>query len=147
MLGYAFMGKAHANAYRTLSLHDLAAAAAAAAGRDRRSRPDGRRRSRATLRLRTTRVTDWRELVGDDRVQLFDNAGPEQPARRADDRGGRGRQARDLREAARHADADEAYEIWRARRAAGVKHMCAFNYRFVPAVRLARQMIEAGELG
>jgi predicted dehydrogenase len=25
--------------------------------------------------------------------------------------------------------------------------MCAFNYRFVPAVRLARQMIEAGELG
>jgi predicted dehydrogenase len=25
--------------------------------------------------------------------------------------------------------------------------MCAFNYRFVPAVRLARQMIESGELG
>ena len=31
--------------------------------------------------------------------------------------------------------------------AAGVKHMCAFNYRFVPAVRLAREIIEAGELG
>ena len=30
---------------------------------------------------------------------------------------------------------------------AGVKHMCAFNYRFVPAVRLARELIEAGELG
>jgi predicted dehydrogenase len=29
----------------------------------------------------------------------------------------------------------------------GVKHMCAFNYRFVPAVRLAREMLEAGELG
>src|SRR5256885_4820863 len=25
--------------------------------------------------------------------------------------------------------------------------MCAFNYRFVPAVRLARELIEAGELG
>ena len=25
--------------------------------------------------------------------------------------------------------------------------MCAFNYRFVPAVRLARQLIESGELG
>jgi predicted dehydrogenase len=25
--------------------------------------------------------------------------------------------------------------------------MCAFNYRFVPAVRLAREMLEAGELG
>jgi predicted dehydrogenase len=31
--------------------------------------------------------------------------------------------------------------------ASGVKHMCAFNYRFVPAVRLAREMIAAGELG
>ena len=31
--------------------------------------------------------------------------------------------------------------------AAGVKHMCAFNYRFVPAVRLAREIIESGELG
>ena len=31
--------------------------------------------------------------------------------------------------------------------ATGVHHMCAFNYRFVPAVRLAREMVEAGELG
>ena len=44
-------------------------------------------------------------------------------------------------------DADESYEIWRRVAAAGVKHMCAFNYRFVPAVRLARELIEAGELG
>jgi predicted dehydrogenase len=28
-----------------------------------------------------------------------------------------------------------------------VKHMCAFNYLFVPAVRLAREMIAAGEIG
>ena len=26
-------------------------------------------------------------------------------------------------------------------------HMCAFNYRFVPAVRRAREMLEAGDLG
>jgi len=32
-------------------------------------------------------------------------------------------------------------------RKAGVKAMCGFTYRFAPAVRLARQMIEAGELG
>ena len=44
-------------------------------------------------------------------------------------------------------DADEAYEIWQRAAATGVKHMCAFNYRFVPAVRLAREMIDAGELG
>ncbi len=28
-----------------------------------------------------------------------------------------------------------------------MKHLCAFNYRFVPAVRLARELIDAGELG
>jgi len=31
--------------------------------------------------------------------------------------------------------------------AAGVKHMCAFNYRFLPAIRLAKQVIQEGRLG
>jgi predicted dehydrogenase len=44
-------------------------------------------------------------------------------------------------------DAAESYDAWQRVDAAGVKHMCAFNYRFVPAVRLARQIIESGELG
>src|SRR4029077_19893675 len=44
-------------------------------------------------------------------------------------------------------DADESYEIWRRVAATGVKHLCAFNYRFVPAVRFARELIDAGELG
>ena len=26
-------------------------------------------------------------------------------------------------------------------------HMCGFNYRFVPAVRLAREIVESGDLG
>ncbi|MGB2875045.1 MAG: Gfo/Idh/MocA family oxidoreductase, partial [Gaiellaceae bacterium] len=29
----------------------------------------------------------------------------------------------------------------------GVVHLCGFNYRFVPAVRLARELVESGELG
>jgi len=44
-------------------------------------------------------------------------------------------------------DAAESYETWQRVAATGVKHMCAFNYRFVPAVRLARELLEAGELG
>src|ERR671922_57076 len=40
-----------------------------------------------------------------------------------------------------------AYVTWQRVAATGVKHMCAFNYRFVPAVRLARNIIESGELG
>lgn len=43
--------------------------------------------------------------------------------------------------------AAESHEIWQRVAATGVKHMCAFNYRFVPAVRLARQLVEAGEIG
>ena len=35
----------------------------------------------------------------------------------------------------------------RAAEEAGVVHMCAFNYRFVPAVRRARELLEAGDLG
>jgi len=46
-----------------------------------------------------------------------------------------------------HTSDDEAYEIWRRVAATGVKNLCAFNYRFVPAIRLAREMIDAGELG
>ena len=44
-------------------------------------------------------------------------------------------------------DAAESYDTWPRVAATGVKHMCAFNYRFVPAVRLARELIEAGAIG
>jgi predicted dehydrogenase len=44
-------------------------------------------------------------------------------------------------------NAEESYELWQRVSATGVKHMCAFNYRFVPAVRLARELADAGEIG
>jgi predicted dehydrogenase len=43
--------------------------------------------------------------------------------------------------------AEESYEIWSEVARTGVKHMTAFNYRFYPAIRLAKEMIDAGELG
>jgi len=43
--------------------------------------------------------------------------------------------------------AEEAQRMWDAVREAGVKHMCSFNYRFVAAIRLAKEMIDAGEVG
>jgi len=91
-------------------------------------------------------VTDWRELVADPDVELFDNTGPNnlhaEPTIAA-------------AEAGKHVfcekplgrTGDESYEIWQRVESAGVKHMTAFNYRFVPAVRLARELIQAGELG
>ena len=91
-------------------------------------------------------VTDWRALVADERIGLFDNSGPNnlhaEPTIAAAEAG-----KHVICEKPLGRDADESYETWQRVQAAGVKHMCAFNYRFVPAVRLARELIEAGELG
>ena len=43
MLGYAFMGKAHSNAFRKIAVHDLAAAARPAARLHRRTQRGGGR--------------------------------------------------------------------------------------------------------
>jgi predicted dehydrogenase len=43
--------------------------------------------------------------------------------------------------------ADEAYRLWKAVESTGVVHMCAFMYRSIPALNLAREMIRSGELG
>jgi predicted dehydrogenase len=44
-------------------------------------------------------------------------------------------------------DAAEAQRMLEAAEAAGVTHACGFNYRYVPAVRLARQLVSSGRLG
>jgi predicted dehydrogenase len=91
-------------------------------------------------------VTDWKALIADDRVELFDNAGPNnlhaEPTIAAAEAG-----KHVICEKPLGRDAAESYETWQRVAATGVKHMCAFNYRFVPAVRLARQIIDAGDLG
>ena len=93
-----------------------------------------------------THVTDWRALVADDRIGLFDNSGPNnlhaEPTIAAAEAG-----KHVICEKPLGRDADESYETWQRVQATGVKHMCAFNYRFVPAVRLAREIIESGDLG
>jgi predicted dehydrogenase len=85
-------------------------------------------------------------LIADDRVALFDNAGPNnlhaEPTIAAAQSG-----KHVLCEKPLGRTAAESHDIWQAAARAGVKHMSAFNYRFVPAVRLAREMLEAGELG
>jgi len=145
MLGYAFMGKAHSNAYKTLAYMTwpppLTPRLVAIGGRTEEAVAEAARRYGFEHA-----VTDWRDLVSDERIQLFDNSGPNnlhaEPTIAAAEAG-----KHVLCEKPLGRTADESYETWQRVEAAGVKHMCAFNYRFVPAVRLAREMIEAGELG
>ena len=42
---------------------------------------------------------------------------------------------------------NEALHLLQSVRKTGVKHMCAYIHRFIPALQLARDMIEAGEIG
>ena len=145
MLGYAFMGKAHSNAYRKIQYMTwpppLMPKLVAICGRDEAAVAEAARRYGYE-----SYTTDWKRLVRDDRIQLFDNGGAQQPARGADDRR-RGGGKHVICEKPLGRDAAESYDIWQRVEETGVKHMCAFNYRFVPAVRLAREMLEAGELG
>jgi predicted dehydrogenase len=88
----------------------------------------------------------WEELIADNRVQLFDNAGPNhlhaEPCIAAAKAG-----KHVLCEKPLARNAAEAYRMLQAVRAAGVVHLCGFNYRFLPAVRLAKQILEEGRLG
>jgi predicted dehydrogenase len=145
MLGYAFMGKAHANAYRTLAYMTwpppLRPELVTIAGRNEEAVAEAADRYGFQ-----GYATDWQDLIGDDRIQVFDNAGPNHL---------HGAPTIAAAQAGKHVvcekplgrTAEESHEIWQAVSRTGVKHLCAFNYRFVPAVRLAREMIAAGELG
>ena len=143
MLGYAFMGKAHSRAFLALQHLDvpLRPELVSISGRNAEAVEEARARwgwAEAT--------TDWREQVADERIGLFDNGGPNavhaEPTIAAAQAG-----KHVLCEKPLGLRAAESYELWRAAERAGVKHMCGFNYRFVPAVRLARELLEAGELG
>ena len=145
MLGYAFMGKAHSNAYRKIGYMTwpppLVPRLVAMAGRTEDAVAEAARRYGYE-----GYVTDWRELVASDEIELFDNSGPNnlhaEPSIAAAEAG-----KHVVCEKPLARTAAESYDVWQRVAAAGVKHMCAFNYRFVPAVRLAREMLEAGELG
>src|SRR5947208_5684174 len=145
MLGYAFMGKAHSNAFKKIGYMTwpppLVPRLVSIAGRNEEAVRN------AAERFGYERwTTDWHDLVADPEIRLFDNGGPNslhaEPTIAAAESG-----KHVICEKPLGRDADEAYEIWRRVAATGVKHLCGFNYRFVPAVRLAREMVEAGELG
>ncbi|MGH2544651.1 MAG: Gfo/Idh/MocA family protein, partial [Ardenticatenaceae bacterium] len=145
MLGYAFMGKAHTNAYKTIPYMMYPPPAiprlVAVAGRAEEAVAEAARRYGYE-----TYYTDWREMLEDDRVQLFDNGGPNdihaEPSIAAAQAGKHVFCEKPLARSGA-----EAREMLDAVQKAGVKHMVAFNYRFVPAIRLARNLIESGRLG
>ena len=75
MLGYAFMGKAHSNAFRKIAYMTwpppLEPRLVGIAGRNAEAVEEAARRYGYEYA-----TTDWRQLVADERIGLFDNGGP-----------------------------------------------------------------------
>jgi predicted dehydrogenase len=145
ILGYAFMGKAHSNAFKKLPYMMYPPVAipklVAIAGRNEEAVAEAARRYGYQRYY-----TDWRQMLEDDDIQLFDNGGPNdahaEPCIAAAQAG-----KHILCEKPLARTAEEAKPMLDAVRQAGVKHMVAFNYRFVPAIVQARKLIESGALG
>ncbi len=145
MLGYAFMGKAHTNAYKKIPYMMYPPPAVpklvAIAGRDEAAVKE------AALRYGYEGYyTDWRKMLADPRVQLFDNAGPNNlHAEPCIDAAEAGKHILCEKPMAR--SREEAQAMLNAVKKTGVKHMVSFNYRFVPAIRQAYELIKSGDLG
>ena len=140
MLGYAFMGKAHSNAFKTLDyIYTPPPRIRGSSPSADATQAGGRRRARYGYEQG---VTDWHDIVEDPSIRLFDNCGPNslhfEPTMPPIQAG-----KHVLCEKPLGMTADERTRCGR-RAATGVVHMCGFNYRFVPAIRLMRQIIEAG---
>jgi len=147
MVGYAFMGRAHSQAWRTVDrVFDLPLRPrlAAICGRDQAAA------AAAAGRLGWAAAeTDWRALIARDDVQLIDIAAPGRlhaPIAIAALQAGKHvlcekPLANTLAEAElMAAAADVAFP-------SGARAMVGFNYRRVPALALARRLVEQGRIG
>lgn len=145
MLGYAFMGKAHSNALKKMPYMMYPPVAipklVAIAGRNQDAVTEAAKRYGYAKAY-----TDWRKLIDDPEVQVIDNSGPNnvhlEPNLAAAKAG-----KHIISEKPLGRTAAECYEMWQAAKKARIKHMVAFNYRFVPAIRLVKELIDSGKLG
>jgi len=145
MLGYAFMGKAHSNGFKKLPYMMYPPVAiprlVAIAGRNEEATAEAARRYGYE-----GYYTDWRKMLENPAIQLFDNGGPnnihEEPTVAAAQAG-----KHVFCEKPLGRTAEESLRMLEAVEKANVKHMVAFNYRFVPAIIQAKKLIESGKLG
>ncbi|MFB7938430.1 Gfo/Idh/MocA family protein [Streptomyces sp. NPDC056049] len=147
LIGYAFMGAAHSQGWRTAGrVFDLPLrpVLAAVAGRDRAAV-----RAAAARHGWAAAETDWRRLIARDDVQLVDICTPgdrhAEIAVAALDAGKHVLCEKPLANTVAEAEAmAEAAERARSR---GQVAMVGFNYRRVPALALARRLVEEGRVG
>jgi predicted dehydrogenase len=144
IVGTQFMGRAHSNAWMDVDkFYDLPARPVMKAACDNVAENLGPFCERFGWQ---SKETDWQKLVARDDIDVVDictsNAVHMQIAVAAAKAG-----KHIICEKPVAMNADEARAMFDAAEAAGVHHMVAFNYRRVPAIALAKQMIEEGKIG
>jgi predicted dehydrogenase len=147
MVGYAFMGAAHSQAWRTAGRFfdlPLAPAMLVLAGRNKEAA------TAAAAKLGWAEVeADWKQLLSRDDVHLIDICTPgDMHAEIAIAALEAGKHVLCEKPLANTVTEAEAMVTAAAKaNARGVRSMVGFNYRRVPAIALARQLVEEGRLG
>ena len=146
MIGYAFMGKAHSNAWRNVaSYFDVPAfERRVLVGRD----PAGVAEAAAKYGWAES-ATDWRAVIARDDIHIVDICAPGfMHAEIAIAALAAGKHVLVEKPLANTlAEAEAMAEAARTARGQGVQSMIGFNYRRVPALALARELIAEGRLG
>lgn len=146
MIGYAFMGKAHSNAWRNVaSYFDVPAfEQKVLVGRDA-----AQVATAAASYGWTESATDWRSVIERSDIDIVDICAPgwmhAEIATAALTAGKHVLVEKPL--ANTIAEAEAMTEAAAAARSRGVQSMVGFNYRRVPALALARELIAEGRLG
>jgi len=145
VLGYGAMGKAHTHAYKDLNTFfgqlEIRPSLVALYGRTKANV------ERTSKELGYERFyTDWRKMINDRSIELVDNTLPNkdhyEPSVYA-------------LESGRHVFCEkplattysEALEMYNAAKRSGMKHGIGFNYRWLPAVRVAKKLLDQGYIG
>jgi len=144
LIGYGFMGRAHSNAYRkvnqffTLDTRPVLKAACA--------------RSEDTIREFADNwgwesiETDWRKLIARDDIDAIDICVPNNLHREIALAAAQAGKIV-LCEKPLALNAEEGLQMVQAVEAAGAANMVWFNYRRIPAISLAKQLVDEGRVG
>ncbi|WP_054028253.1 Gfo/Idh/MocA family protein [Bacillus sp. FJAT-28004] len=144
MVGYKFMGKAHSNAYRALPMFfpdSIKPEMTAICGRD----PEGVEQARSQFGWESAE-TDWKELIKREDIDLIDINAPSD-AHKAIALAAAAAGKHIFCEKPLALTLEDSREMLEAAEKAGVKHMVGFNYRFAPAVQLAKKLVSDGRIG
>ena len=144
LIGYKFMGRAHSNAWRQAPhFFDLPVTPRlkTIVGRDKPAV-----RKAATSLGWETYETDWRRIVKDPEIDVVDICTPNDSHGEIALAAAKAGKAI-LCEKPLARDVAEAERMTQAVKRAGIANMVCHNYRRIPAIGLAKQMIDRGEIG